>query len=141
MPKIEREASIASPLTKVWDVVADLGEGDMWSGAPLERLDPDRRCIVCGGPTHELPFGPEATVRVAEWKQGSRIGYDVTGVESVSSLRIDVAIGPEEGGSVVSYSLDFKGSSKSKGSEAEGRFDSAVNDSLGCLKTFVEEMS
>ena len=141
MPRIEREARISSPVEKVWDVVANLGEGDMWSGAPLERIDPDRHCIVCGGPAHELPFGPEAILRVAEWQQGRQIGYNVTGVESVSSLRTDIAIRPGEGGSVVSYSLDFKVSNESEGSEIEACFDSAVNGSLACLKKFVEEMS
>ncbi len=141
MTIIEREISISSPAEKVWDVVADVGGGDLRHGVPLEALDPDRRCIVCGGPAHELLFNPEATVRVVEWQQGSRIGYSVVGVEGVSSLHIDIAIRPAEGSSVVSYGLDFEVSSESEGPKVEGRFDSAVNSSLACLKKFVEEMS
>lgn len=72
---------------------------------------------------------------------GSRIGYNITGVESVSSLRTDIAIRPAEDGSVVSYNLDYKVVDESERSEVEGRFDCAVHASLACLKKFVEEMS
>ena len=138
MPKIERQVTIASLTDKVWEIIADLGEMDMWSTAAKEEIDPLRKCIVCGGNPHELPLGSEARVHIIGWDEGRRIGYRVTDVEGVNSMRIDIAIRPEVDGTAATFILDFDVNDPTDVSDVVRKFELYAVDSLACLNRHVE---
>ena len=139
MPKLEHEVSIASPAHRVWEVVSDLGKVDMWSSTAVEKLDPTRMCVVCGGSPHELPFGPDAMVRMDQWDEGERIGYRVTSVEDVKSMRIDISVRPKGDGAAVTFAFDFEvDDGVTDRSAVERRFDQSPVESLACLKRCAE---
>jgi hypothetical protein len=139
MSKLIREVKVNSSADNVWELVAVLGELDMWSPSlPCGDDDPCRfNCVEIGRKSG--PFNGDTASRIVEWETGTVIGYDIQGVTGVKSLRNNITV--ESLGddtkvvSTVRFELDGSGTDVH---DVRKNFDLYMLESLNCLKHYAE---
>ena len=138
MAKLVHEIKVNSDADNVWDVIADLGELDMWSPSLIHD---ENQLSRYGNPEigghHNLPGIEETKVRIVEWETGRRIGYAITGVEGIRSLRNNFSIRPEGDDTTVTCTLNFEvNESEADVVDVKKDFDIYMAESLACLKHY-----
>ena len=138
MPSIVRLVNIRSSIEKVWDIIADDDQDDSWSlaeGSNIGKVDHE-----CGVIQHcQLAEVSSASIRLSEWNKGARIGYDISGIEGVESMRNRIDLRAMDQETEAKISLDFETvDSQGQVPTLEEELSHSMEQSLECLKYFAE---